>query len=102
MKEINLFNDKGIITKEAIEKLSIIGATASCECPKHLIDILKAVQEFTEYQENCINNTPQDIHTHAWLMATSKNLEHMVSSTIVNLARLEGIIDHNNKIIQED
>ena len=99
MKKINLYESSGILSKEALDKLGTIGMTASCECPRHLVEILKSVQEFTKYQEKCITETPQDIKTHEWLKASSLTIEHLISGTIVNLARLEGIIDHENNII---
>jgi len=100
MKKIELYDSKGIITKEAMAEIEIIGKTASCECPRHLVDILKSVQAFTEYQSNCLNQNPQDEIVHEWLLASSKNIEHILSGTIVNLARMEGLIDPDNNIVK--
>lgn len=99
MKKINLYNDKGIITQDAINEIEKLSSSVSCECPQHLIDILKQVQAFTKYQESCITEKPQDQHTHAWLKTSSINLEHLISGTIINLARLEGMIDHENTFV---
>lgn len=99
MKKIKLYDENGIITQEALSKLEAHGASVSCECPRHLVDILKLVQEFTEYQKNCLQEKPQDKATHDWLLSSSKSMEHFISGTIVNLARLEGLIDGENNIL---
>lgn len=99
MKNIELLNKSGLITDEAIEKLQKRSTDVSCQCPGQLVDIFRQVQAFTEYQKKCLNQTPQDEMIHKWLESTSVNLEHIISNTIISLARLEGMIDDNNQII---
>lgn len=98
MKKINLYDENGIISQEAMDELEKVGMSASCECPRHLVEILRSVKEFTKYQEDCLIEKPQDQVIHNWLKASSINIEHLLSGTIINLARLEGLIDHENKI----
>lgn len=101
MSTPKLLNENGILTQEAMEKFSKLGNSVSCECPAHLVELLKAVKEFTEYQENCLKEKPGDELIHNWLKSTSINLEHLLSGTIVNLARMEGFIDEKNQIIED-
>lgn len=91
-----MFDEKGILTQEAIKEFKKRGSDVSCECPEHLVNILKSVKDFTLYQEKCLIEKPSDELTHQWLKATSMNIEHLLSGTIVNLARMEGLIDENN------
>ncbi len=97
-----LLDSKGIITKEALEKLKEVAPNVSCECPAYLIKIYELVKEFSDYQEECLNETPQDVLIHEWLKSSSQNIEHIVSNTIVTLARLEGMITSENEIIKRD
>lgn len=99
---MKIVNEKGILTEEAKALFIKIGKNTSCECPQHLVEILDVIQKFSKYQESCLNSTPQDEYIHTWLMASSKNLEHIVSNTIMNLARMEGLVDHNNEFIAKD
>lgn len=101
MKLTEIVDAKGILTEKALQELKTKGRSVSCECPAHLIEILKSIKDFTQYQEKCVTEKPADKLTHEWLKATSLTLEHLVSSTIVNLARLEGMIDEENKIQDE-
>ncbi|QDK42677.1 hypothetical protein DOM21_14705 [Bacteriovorax stolpii] len=96
--EFKLLNEAGLISEEALELLRQKSTDVSCQCPGHLLHIYKSIQAFTEYQKNCINATPQDEQIHKWLESTSLNLEHVLSNTIITLARLEGMIDENNQI----
>ena len=99
MNKIELINKSGLITDEAIEKLQKRSTDVSCQCPGQLLEIYRQVQAFTEYQKKCLNQTPQDEMIHKWLQSTSVNLEHIISNTIISLARLEGMIDEDNQII---
>ena len=101
MKKILLLNKDGLISDEAVELLKKRSPDVSCQCPSHLIDIFRSVQAFTEYQKNCLNAKPQDEQIHRWLEVTSVNLEHILSNSIVMLARMEGMIDENNDIVGE-
>lgn len=101
-KKIELLNKSGIISQEALEKIIAKSTDVSCQCPGQLVHIFKSIQAFTEYQRNCINATPQDEQIHKWLESTSVNLEHIVSNTIITLARLEGMIDNDNQIREDD
>lgn len=102
MDDYNLTTQSGLITKEALEKLQKAASDVSCECPGHLIEIYRAVQAFTEYQKNCINVKPQDEMIHRWLETTSVNMEHILSNTIITLARMEGMIDDTNKVRSDE
>ena len=99
MSKIKLLNDSGLISDEAIEALKKRAPDVSCQCPTHLIDIFRSIQAFTEYQKNCLNSKPQDELIHKWLESTGLNLEHILSNSIITLARMEGMIDENNQII---
>lgn len=93
---------QGLITEEALNELFKKSTDVSCQCPGQLIEIYRVVQAFTEYQKNCINETPQDEMIHRWLESTSMNIEHIISNTIITLARMEGMIDENNEIRSDE
>lgn len=96
MEGNKMFDKRGILTPEAIREFEKRALHVSCECPEHLLNILQSVKNFTQYQENCLVEKPSDITTHEWLKSTSLNIEHLLSGTIVNLARMEGLLDEDN------
>jgi len=95
-----ILNDLGIITEEALTELQKRAPNTSCECPAHLIKIFETVRAFTKYQENCVDEKPQDELIHQWLKSSSKTLEHQLSSLIITLARFEGMIDDENNFTE--
>ncbi len=101
MSNNTIYGANGIITEETIEKLQLRATDVSCQCPGQLIQLLRAVQAFTDYQKKCVKNAPQDEIIHKWLESTSVNLEHILSNTIITLARMEGMIDEDNNIRED-
>lgn len=96
-----IVDENGILTDIAMAEFKKRGNGVSCECPEHLIDLLKSVKEFTAYQDKCLIEKPADVHTHNWLKSTSVCFEHLLSSTIISLARMEGLIDSDNDFIDK-
>ncbi len=99
---MKLVNESGLLTEEGKRVFKMVGKNTSCECPNHLVDLLETAEKFTEYQKKCLIEKPQDEYIHNWLKATSINIEHMVSSAIITLARLEGLINEKNEFTGED
>lgn len=94
----NLLDENLLLTKEASEKILEKASVLDCECPSHLVDILNSIRGFKKYEKSCINKNDKDKETHEWLFEAANNLDKMVSNTIVQLARLEDMIDENNNI----
>lgn len=94
-----LLNDLQLLTtfaeKEIVSKASML----DCECPRYLVDILTKVREFQKYEQNCQNGSEKDRATHEWLYQAAINIDQMLSATIIQLARLEGMIDEQNRIV---
>jgi hypothetical protein len=88
--------DNGYLTNAALKELEKHVDMIECECPTYLISILNRVREFNEYTSECIKKYPKDAATHMWLQTSSKNIDAMLSNTIVQLARMEGFIDEKN------
>lgn len=94
-----ILDDNQLLTKIGSEELVRRASIIACECPRHLISILDKIREFQEYEKSCINRLPQDKETHEWLYQSARNLDQMLSATIVQLARLEGMVDEQNRFI---
>lgn len=95
-----LLDSKLILTKKAKKDILNKSSVLDCECPKHLIEILNKVTEFKKYEQSCINKNDKDRETHEWLYDATENIEQMISTTIIQLARIENMIDEDNEIIK--
>ncbi|KAB8031010.1 hypothetical protein [Fluviispira multicolorata] len=51
-----------------------------------------------QYQVFFFDVRPDDKKTHEWLTISANNLDRLLSSTLLQLARLEGFIDEDNNI----
>jgi hypothetical protein len=91
--------DGAQISDEAIEKLKEHVDMIECECPAKLIEILDQVRNFTEYTTECIEKFPEDKSVHKWLRSSSLNIDQLLSTTLIQLARFEGFINEDNEIV---
>lgn len=91
--------DGNQISEEAVKELGKHADMIECQCPTKLIEILQKVREFTEYTDACIEKYPEDRDTHKWLKSSAINIDQLLSTTLIQLARFEGFIDENNKFV---
>lgn len=100
---MNITVEDGVqISEEAVEELKKHADMIECECPAKLMQILEQVREFTKYTEQCIEKYPEDKATHKWLKSSSMNIDQLLSTTLVQLARYEGFINENNEIVERN
>lgn len=98
--ETSLLNDLQLLTGFAEKEILQKASELACECPRHLVNILEKVREFQQYEINCQNTSEKDRATHEWLYQAAINIDQMLSATIIQLARLEGMIDEQNRIVK--
>ena len=94
-----ILDDHSCLTPEATHDILHLASKLACECPRHLIIILNAVREFKAYEQSCGIKNPKDLAVHQWLESSAVNFDQMISATISQLARLEGMIDEQNCIV---
>ncbi len=90
------------INDEAIAELKKHADMIDCECPHKLIEILNVVRDFEEYTDDCIEKYPDDKDTHLWLKSSALNIDQLISTTLIQLARIEGFINEENEFIDRD
>lgn len=96
---MSVFKEGNRLTTESLQQLTQHADMIECQCPTHLIDILNKIRAFSDYTTECIQKYPNDQATHKWLAGAALNLDTLLSTTIVQLARHEGFIDENNNFI---
>ncbi|PAU95315.1 hypothetical protein CK503_03730 [Aliifodinibius salipaludis] len=90
------------VSEEAVEELKKHADMIECECPAKLMQILEQVRAFTKYTEQCIEKYPEDKATHKWLKSSSMNIDQLLSTTLIQLARYEGFINEDNEIVERN
>lgn len=93
MSKLNIVESDGSLSDESRERILKHTEVLECACPQHLLKVLKSINDFQEYETNCIIKYPKDQEIHAWLLEKSKKLEKVATETIVDLMKKEGIVD---------
>lgn len=94
----NLTLDDGTLSEESINLLRKYSDMIECKCPEKLLDVLVIIRDFKNYIEKCFNLYSDDAKVHAWLKSSANNLDKLITSTLLQLARMEGFIDEYNYI----
>jgi hypothetical protein len=94
-----LVTENGCLTKDGIETLRRYSDMIACQCPGKMLEILELIRSFEEYTIACVSTFPDDAETHQWLYKAAVNLDKLLCGTIMQLARVEGFLDENNRLI---
>ena len=70
----------------------------ACECPSYLIRLLQEVRQFRHYTNECVQNFPDDVETHQLLSSRAKQIEFLLSSTILEFLQKEKLLDEKNQL----
>ena len=62
-----------------------------CECPRHVAELLAQLASFEQYNQECLNKSPQDAHLHASLHAISGSARALFERALEMVARHENI-----------
>lgn len=94
-----MLSNGGRLSQTELDDLKKYSDLIECECPSHLMDILAKVREFEAYTSECLVKFPKDANTHRWLQKAAVNIDLLLSNTIVQLARMEGFVDDENRFV---
>lgn len=76
---------------EDLANISAAGNRLSCECPRHLSDLLLMVGSFERYSQQCASRNPQDAALHAELALASGRARVVLEAAMERLAIEEGL-----------
>jgi len=74
-----------------LQKISNIDSNILCECPKHVADLIRQLNSFEQYSNDCLNNSAEDARLHAYLSAVSGSARAMFEEALERVAVHEGI-----------
>ena len=74
-----------------LQKISNIDSKVLCECPKHVADLIRQLNSFEQYSNDCLNNSAEDARLHAYLSAVSGSARAMFEEALERVATHEGI-----------
>jgi MerR family transcriptional regulator, light-induced transcriptional regulator len=76
---------------EDLANITAAGNRLSCECPRHLSDLLLMVGSFERYSQHCASRNPEDAALHAELALASGRARVVLEGAMERLAIEEGL-----------
>lgn len=75
----------------ALSALSATRNSIYCECPRHLAELVRAVQGFERYSAECAVRSPVDAALHGRLQHSAGRARALLEDALVELALAEGL-----------
>lgn len=84
------------------EQLRVICEAANviaCECPAHLVDLLRRVRKFRRYtREDCLMLVPEAAETHYWLSDQILQIEAALIQVLIEFMQREQLLDDRQQV----
>ena len=74
-----------------LARVAGISTNILCECPKHVAELISQLASFEEYSQECLSNSTEDAHLHAYLRSVSGSARAMFERALEMVAQHEGI-----------
>lgn len=75
----------------ALTALASASNSIQCECPRHLAELLQAIQAFERYSGDCGSRNPADAALHARLQAQAAHARAVLEDALLEVALAEGL-----------
>ena len=76
---------------EALASIAAAGTRITCECPRHLTELLLMVGSFERYSAQCANRNPEDARLHAQLGLAAGQARMVLEGALTTLAIADGL-----------
>ena len=74
-----------------LEMLAQASTSIECECPKHLVELIRSLASFETYSEQCSIRSELDATVHQDLQQTAGRARVLLEQSLLRLAMLEGL-----------
>ena len=74
-----------------LSRVAGISNNILCECPRHVAELVGQLASFEQYSQECLNNSAEDAHLHAYLRSVSGSARAMFERALEVVAVHEGI-----------
>jgi MerR family transcriptional regulator, light-induced transcriptional regulator len=77
--------------EHALAAFAGASSTVYCECPRHLVDLLRDIVSFERYSAACASRSPDDAELHRDLQFTAGQARMLLEKALLRVAIAEGI-----------
>lgn len=75
----------------ALAALGTAGTAMYCECPRHVVELLRSLGAFERYSAECLNRSPADAALHGYLERVAGTARTLFEEALVRVAQAEGL-----------
>lgn len=76
---------------EALAELAAQSTSVKCECPHHLVEIVRTLTQFEQYSAACAHRNDEDAALHLELRASTARARRLMERALLDVAEHEGI-----------
>lgn len=91
LSEDDLLITQRLFSDLQLTQLGAVSTSIQCECPAHLVDLVRSLTAFEVYSSQCENRNPRDAELHAYLHAQTARARALIETAIDRLVGIEGI-----------
>jgi DNA-binding transcriptional MerR regulator len=74
-----------------LDRLARVTTSVDCECPWHLVDLIRSLTAFEVYSARCESENPDDARLHAYLHAQTSRARALIEESMHSLIVAEGL-----------
>lgn len=74
-----------------LARLASASTTVACECPRHLVELVRSLGAFERYSAECGSRNPADAHLHRELQRAASTARAMMEEALAELAEADGL-----------
>ncbi len=78
-------------TDNALSAIANASQSLACECPVHLVDLIRSLTAFETYSKECMVANPNDATVHTYLHAASAQARSIVEQALTHVAEADGL-----------
>jgi MerR family transcriptional regulator, light-induced transcriptional regulator len=74
-------------SEEMLSQVAASPTSLLCECPKHLVDLVRQLASFEDYSMQCLNRTTEDAQVHAYLRSVAGSARALFERALMVVAQ---------------
>lgn len=79
------------LSAQSLQRLGEVVTSVDCECPHHLVDLVRSLSAFELYSRHCQDRNADDAALHAYLHSTTAHARALMEEALIRTAEAEGI-----------
>ena len=76
---------------ETLARIAMASTTITCECPRHLTELITSLSAFERYSTECESRSPEDAALHTYLSLTTSRARVLIESALEKVIETENI-----------